>query len=36
MNRRGVLALAILVAWFGGLGVLVRRELRRKLAFAPA
>jgi transglutaminase-like putative cysteine protease len=29
MNRRGVVAFAILVAWLGGLGVLVRREFFR-------
>lgn len=29
MNRRGVLAAAILVAWFGGVGMLVRREFFR-------
>ena len=29
MNRRGVVAGAILVAWVGGLGLLVRREFFR-------
>lgn len=29
MNRRGLLAVAILVAWLGGLGALVRREFFR-------